>query len=152
MDFVRSLGADTVIDYNEEQYDDLLYEQDAALESIGGEANERTLTVLKRAGRMALVVSGIPEAVKRHGAYAGTARAFGAQAAFIVGAWWRRRVAVKLVVRPTSGAMLQRLADVVQSGAVTPVIDAVLPLEEIAEAHRRVESGRTRGKIVIQVG
>ena len=152
VDFVRSLGADTVIDYNEEHYDDLLYEQDAALESIGGEANERTLTVLKRGGRMALVVSGIPEAVKRHGPYAGTARALGAQAAFIVGAWWRRRVAVKMVVRPTSGAMLQRLADVVQSGAVTPVIDAVLPLEEIAEAHRRVESGRTRGKIVIQVG
>ena len=43
------------------------------------------------------------------------------------------------------------VADVVQSGAVTPVIDAVLPLEEIAEAHRRVESGRTRGKVVIAV-
>ena len=61
-------------------------------------------------------------------------------------------MAVKMVVRPTDGAMLQRLADVVQSGAVTPVIDAVLPLEEIAEAHRRVESGRTRGKVVIRVG
>lgn len=151
-DFVRSLGAGTVIDYNEQRYDDVLQEQDAALESIGGEACERTLRVLKRGGRMALVVSGIPEAVKRHGPYLGTARALGAQAAFIAGAWWRRRVAVKMVVRPTSGAMLQRLADVVQSGAVTPVIDAVLPLEEIAEAHRRVESGRTRGKIVVQVG
>lgn len=151
-DFVRSLGAGTVIDYNEERYDDVLQEQDAALESIGGEACERTLRVLKRGGRMALVVSGIPEAVKRHGPYLGTARALGAQAAFIAGSWWRRRVAVKMVVRPTSGAMLQRLADVVQSGAVTPVIDAVLPLEEIAEAHRRVESGRTRGKIVVQVG
>ena len=152
VDFARSLGADRVIDYNAEKYEDVLDEIDAVLESIGGEANARSLAVLKRGGRMALVVSGIPEAVKRHGAYAGTARAFGAQAAFIVGAWWRRRVAVKLVVRPTSGAMLQRLADVVQSGAVTPVIDAVLPLEEIAEAHRRVESGRTRGKVVIRVG
>ncbi len=152
VDFVRSLGADTVIDYNEEQYDHVLYEQDAVLESIGGEASARSLGVLKRGGRMALVVTGIPEAVKKHGPYAGVARALGAQAAFMMGAWWRRRVAVKMVVRPTSGAMLQALADVVQSGAVTPVIDAVLPLEEIAEAHRRVESGRTRGKIVIRVG
>lgn len=152
VEFVRGLGADTVIDYNELRYEDLLSEQDAVLESIGGAANERSLRVLKRGGRMALVVSGIPEAVKQRGAYAGVARALGAQAALIAGAWWRRRVAVKMVMRPTDGAMLQRLADVVQSGAVTPVIDAVLPLEEIAEAHRRVESGRTRGKVVIQVG
>jgi NADPH:quinone reductase-like Zn-dependent oxidoreductase len=102
---------------------------------------------------MSLVVSGIPEAVKKHGAYGGVARAFGAQAGVHRGrVVASKRVAVKLVVRPTSGAMLQRLADVVESGAVTPVIDAVLPLEEIAEAHRRVESGRTRGKIVIQLG
>ena len=58
---------------------------------------------------------------------------------------------MKMVVRPTDGAMLQGLADVVQSGAVTPVVDAVLGLDDIVEAHRRVESGRTRGKIVIQV-
>lgn len=151
VDFARSLGADRVIDYNEEKYEDVLDEMDAVLESIGGAANARSLAVLRRGGRMALVVSGIPEAVKKHGAYAGVARALAAQAAFIGRAWWQKRVAVKVVVRPTDGAMLQRLADVVQSGAVTPVVDAVLPLEEIAEAHRRVESGRTRGKIVIQV-
>ena len=151
-DFVRSLGADTVIDYTAVPYDEVLSEMDAVLESIGGDANARSLAVLRRGGRMALVVSGIPEAVKKHGAYVGTARALGAQAAFVLGAWWRRGVAVRMVVRPTDGAMLQRLADVVESGAVTPVIDAVLPLEEIAEAHRRVESGRTRGKIVIRVG
>ena len=151
VDFVRSLGADTVIDYNAERYEQVLPEQDAVLESIGGEATARSLRVLRRGGRMALVVTGIPEAVKKHGPYAGVARALAAQAAFIAGAWWRRRVAVKMVVRPTSGAMLQELADVVQSGAVTPVVDAVLSLEEIVEAHRRVESGRTRGKIVIRV-
>lgn len=151
-DFVRSIGADTVIDYTRERYEDVLDEQDAVLESIGGDANERSLAVLRRGGRMALVVTGIPEAVREHGPYAGVARAAGAQAAFIARAWWRRRVAVKVVVRPTDGAMLQRLADVVEAGAVTPVLDAVLPLEEIAEAHRRVESGRTRGKIVIRVG
>ena len=151
VDLVRSLGADTVVDYNAERYDQVLPEQDAVLESIGGEATARSLRVLRRGGRMALVVTGIPEAVKKHGPYGGVARALGAQAAFILGAWWRRRVAVKMVVRPTSGAMLQELADVVQSGAVTPVVDAVLALDDIAEAHRRVESGRTRGKIVIRV-
>lgn len=149
--FVRSLGADRVIDYNAERYEQVLGEQDSVLESIGGEANARSLAVLKRGGRMSLVVSGIPEAVKKHGAYGGVARAIAAQAGFIVGAWWQKRVAVKMVVRPTDGAMLQRLADVVESGAVTPVVDAVLPLADIAEAHRRVESGRTRGKIVIQL-
>jgi NADPH:quinone reductase-like Zn-dependent oxidoreductase len=151
-DFLRSLGADLVIDYNETRYESALSDYDVALESIGGEASARTLSVLKRGGRMPLVVSGIPEAVKKHGPYAGVARALAAQAGFIAGAWWRRRVAVKAVVRPTDGAMLQRLADVVESGAVTPVVDAALPLGDIAEAHRRVESGRTRGKVVIAVG
>lgn len=150
-ELVRSLGADRVIDYTVEKYEEALSEQDVVLESIGGEANARSLKVLKRGGRMALVVSGIPEAVKEHGAYAGVARALAAQAAFVASAWWTKRVAVKPILRPSDGAMLQRLADVVQSGAVTPVIDSVLPLADIAEAHRRVESGRARGKVVIAV-
>lgn len=152
VELVRSLGADRVVDYNVERFEEVLPEQDAVLESIGGEANARSLKVLKRGGRMALVVSGIPEAVKEHGAYAGVARALGAQAAFVARAWWTKRVAVKPILRPSDGAMLQRLAEVVQSGAVTPVIDSVLPLADIAEAHRRVESGRARGKVVIAVG
>lgn len=151
-EFVRSLGADRVIDYATERYEAALCDQDLVLESIGGDALERSLSVLRRGGRMSLVVTGIPDAVKAHGVYAGTARAFAAQAAFVASAWWRRRVTVRPVLRPTDGAMLEGLAAVVDAGAVTPVVEAVLPLEDIAEAHRRVESGRTRGKVVVRVG
>jgi NADPH:quinone reductase-like Zn-dependent oxidoreductase len=151
VDLVKGLGADVVVDYTTTNYEDVLSGYDVVLESIGGDARAKSVKVLREGGQMSLVVTDIPAAVKRWGTYWGVARALANQAGFIAGARWAKGVRVKMVVRPTDGAMLQRLADVVQSGAVTPVVDAVLPLEEIAEAHRRVDSGRTRGKVVIAV-
>ncbi|MDB4930435.1 MAG: zinc-containing alcohol dehydrogenase [Myxococcaceae bacterium] len=151
VDFVQGLGADVVIDYTTTKYEDVLSGYDMVLESIGGDARAKSVKVLRRGGQMSLVVTDIPAAVKKWGTYWGVARALANQAGFIVGARLGKGVRVKMVVRPTDGAMLQRLADVVQSGAVTPVVDAVLGLDEIAEAHRRVDTGRTRGKVVIAV-
>jgi NADPH2:quinone reductase len=49
------------------------------------------------------------------------------------------------------GARLRELAALVDLGKLTPVVDAVLPLERVAEAHRRLDSGHGRGKVVLKV-
>jgi NADPH:quinone reductase-like Zn-dependent oxidoreductase len=55
------------------------------------------------------------------------------------------------VLRPSDGAMLERLTELIEQGAIRPVVDRVLPLADIVEAHRYSETGRARGKIIIAV-
>ncbi|HJL44495.1 MAG TPA: zinc-binding dehydrogenase, partial [Polyangiaceae bacterium LLY-WYZ-15_(1-7)] len=53
--------------------------------------------------------------------------------------------------RTPSGANLRKIGALVDAGALRPVIDRRFPLDRIAEAHRYVETGRARGKVVIDV-
>jgi NADPH:quinone reductase-like Zn-dependent oxidoreductase len=47
---------------------------------------------------------------------------------------------------------LHRLAEIAAAGAFTPVVDQTYPLEQIVDAHRRVETGRQRGSVVVTIG
>lgn len=64
--------------------------------------------------------------------------------------WARRRA--RLVAVRGSGADLRRVAEWVAAGSVRPVVDAVYPLDQVAEAFARLESRRARGKVVIEIG
>lgn len=55
-----------------------------------------------------------------------------------------------VLVRP-DGARLRALSELVEAGGLRPLVDEVLPLEEAAAAHRRLDSGHGRGKVVLQV-
>ncbi len=46
---------------------------------------------------------------------------------------------------------LQQIADLIDSGKIKPVISEIIPLKEAAEAHKKIEEGHTRGKIVLRV-
>jgi alcohol dehydrogenase len=56
-----------------------------------------------------------------------------------------------LFVQP-SGAQLQKLNALCESGAIRPVLDKVFPFEQTPEAMSYVESGRAKGKVVVKVG
>ncbi len=56
-----------------------------------------------------------------------------------------------LVTRKPSGAKLAKLAALAEAGALKPVIDTVYPLDEVAAAHARVETGHARGKVVLAI-
>ncbi|MCA9643033.1 MAG: zinc-binding dehydrogenase, partial [Myxococcales bacterium] len=55
------------------------------------------------------------------------------------------------LMRKSDGELLGRIMNLVEDGSVKPLIDRTYPLEEIVEAHRYAETGRARGKVVIQV-
>ena len=55
------------------------------------------------------------------------------------------------MVREPNGEHLGKIAELIDEGAIEPVIDSVFSLDQIADAHRRVETGHARGKVVVAI-
>ena len=127
-DFVRSLGADVVIDYRSERFEDVASGVDLVLDTIGGDTQVRSFEVLKDGGTLVSLVG--------LGPAAGTPP--------------RGIKATSILVGPNA-EQLGRIAALVDSGALRPEVSLVLPLEKAADAHRQIETGHTRGKIVLEV-
>jgi NADPH:quinone reductase-like Zn-dependent oxidoreductase len=124
----RALGADVVVDLADGRFEDAVSGVDLVLDVIGGEIQERAYAVLHRGGTLVSTV-GIAAPEK--------AAALG--------------VAAKAFVVEPSGAQLAQLAALLEAGVVTTNVGTVLPLARASEAHELVQSGRARGKVVLQV-
>jgi len=148
VELVQRLGADIVVDYTCERYDDILHDYDVVLDSLGGRDAYRARRLLRRGGRLVSIASGLPDAVARRGAYLGTALTACRLAWFAMTSRWLGKSA-SLVIRKPDGGQLARIAALVDAGAIQPVVSQTFPLEEVAAAHRALETGRTRGKIVL---
>lgn len=130
-DFVRSLGADEVIDYRTADFASAARDIDVVIDTIGGEYGPRSLRTLRPGG---MVVSLASPAEAR---LAEVAAGSGLRAGFTI-------------VEPDH-AGLKALADLADAGTLRPHIAAVLPLADAARAHELGESGRTTGKLVLRV-
>jgi len=130
-DFVRSLGADELIDYQAVDYTQAVRDVDVVFDLLGNGHGQRSLAVLKPGG---ILVTALPRA-------SGDLPALAAAAG--------RRFA-SVAVEP-DGAGLQRLAGWVDSGQLTPHVGHELPLREVARAHELVAQGGLLGKIVLKV-
>lgn len=127
-DYVRSLGADEVIDYNTQDFTGAVKACDAVFDTVGGEVAQKSFAVLKPGGRAAFIASG-PQAPKPD----------------------RGDVTA---LRPAVGrarAPLERIAALVTAGAVRPPEVKLYRLAQAAQAHRLSESRHFRGKLVFQV-
>lgn len=149
---VRSLGADVVIDYRKEDFARRLSGYDVVLNSLGADVLERSLSVLKPGGKL-ISISGPPDPA--------FAREIGAtwvvrQLLRLLSFKIRRRarkqgVDYSFLFMRADGAQLAEIAKLVDAGAIRPVIDQVFAFDETPAAMDRVASGRSRGKVVIQV-
>lgn len=128
IEYVKQLGADEVIDFKTQKFEELLKDFDAVYDTVGGETTEKSFTVLKKGG---VIVSMLgqpnPELSRKYGV---TAIGQNTQ---------------------TTTARLQRLTQLVESGAIKPQIAKVFPLEKIKEAFTYQEQSHPRGKVVIEV-
>jgi NADPH:quinone reductase-like Zn-dependent oxidoreductase len=128
LDLVRSLGAESVIDYTATRFEEVVRNVDVVLALVGGEVIERSWGVLKPGGILVTTAAEIdPEAAAARGV-----RGTG------------------MLTQP-NGAQLAEIAAFFDTGAVKPVVSAVLPLAEAAQAHALAGSGHGRGKIVLRV-
>jgi alcohol dehydrogenase len=148
---VTELGADRVVDYTAEKFNEVLPPQDVILEAMGGDVLDRSLGMLTRGARLASINSGMGPRVERWGPGLGLVATIVATIWMVIFQRVVRGVRVTPVMRRADGEALAKIAALVDAGAIRPLIDRVVPLDEIADAHRYGETGRARGKIVIQV-
>ncbi len=130
-DFLLGLGANEVIDYQHVQFEQSVRDMDVVLDTIGGGTRERSWQVLKPGGILVSLPEPIPE---REAAAHGE----------------RGRRGVFFIVRPDR-EQLGRIATVIDSGAVRPVIAETIPLAKARYAFERGVAGHTRGKLVLAV-
>ena len=105
----------------------------------------------RRGGRLVSLNTDLPQCTAKYGAYGGLLAALGRMAAIKVRARLGHGVRLSHALRPVDGALLGEIGALVEAGAIRPVIDRVFALDEIAEAHRYIETGRARGKVVIAI-
>lgn len=152
VDWVKALGADVVIDYTQQNFENVLRDYDVVLNSLGPAELEKSLRILKPGGQL-ISISGPPTAE------------FAREQKLSWGLGWimrllssgirrkarRQGVDYGFVFMRASGAQLQKITALVESGAITPVIDRTVPFEATAEALSYVERGRAKGKVVIKI-
>lgn len=127
-DFLREIGADTVIDYNTQRFEEVVDDVDVVLDTIGGEVLERCYQVVKPGGYLASLVSPTDQAkLDQHG---------------IRGAH---------LSTPADGARLAEVAKLMEAGTLRTHVSRFFELSEAAEAIALSKEGHTRGKIVIKV-
>jgi len=148
-DFVRSLGADEVIDYTQHAIADRVHDLDAVFDTLGGASELASLGVVRRGG-VVVGVGGMPDA-----AFARTHLPWFARPAVAIATTRRRRAATRagarfvyLFMRP-DGEQLAELARWIDDGKLRPIIHRSYPLAEFREAFAELERGRARGKIVV---
>lgn len=127
-DYVLGLGADQVIDYNAQDFTAVVSDCDAVFDTVGGEVAHKSFAVLKSRGRAAFIASGV-EAPKPTRADV---------------------VSLRPPVERSRQAM-ERIAGLIEAGAVRPPAIKLYSLSQAVEAHRLSESRHFRGKLVFQV-
>ena len=129
--FVRNLGADTVIDFKTQRFEEEVRNADAVIDLVSGEAQKRSFQVLRRGGKLISAVSRPDQHL---------AQSHGVEAAFFL-------------VNVTS-QYLAKIAGLVDGGQLRTRVGAVLPLADAREAHFMLERVRPqpKGKIVLAVG
>ena len=149
---VRSLGADEVIDYRSQAFEEVLSDYDLVYDTLAGETQHRSFAVLNRGGTL-VSIAGNPDAAfaREHGLNPLLRLALAALS------WKSTRLARRHGVRfayhfmHPDGAQLAEIGRLVEAGAIRPVIDRTFPLERVAEAFDYSAAGRTVGKVVVQV-
>jgi NADPH:quinone reductase-like Zn-dependent oxidoreductase len=128
VDFVCRLGADEVIDYKRQRFDDIVHDIDMVFDLIGGETQERSFRVLREGGILVSTLTAPSQ---------GKARA--------------HRVRATRYTAEESGAELAEIARLIDAGKVTPKVARQFSLREVAEAESLVEQGHTEGKVVLRI-
>jgi NADPH:quinone reductase-like Zn-dependent oxidoreductase len=129
LEFARSLGADVVIDYKKQRFEELAQDLDMVFDLIDGETRERSWKLLKKGGVLVTTLTEpSQETAARHGVRA-------------------MRYTVE-----ADGKELAEMLSLVTSGKVKPHVQKTYPLEEAAQALNSVEQGHSVGKIVITMG
>jgi NADPH:quinone reductase-like Zn-dependent oxidoreductase len=127
-ELVKSLGADEVIDYKTEKFEEKISDYDAVFDTIGGDTLERSFGVLKKGGVLVSMTGQVDQAKASEHEITGVGQ-----------------------FTDTNTIRLKRLAELVDSGVIRPQIDKSFTLDETAAAYTHLETSHPKGKVVVTV-
>jgi NADPH:quinone reductase-like Zn-dependent oxidoreductase len=134
LDMLRSIGADQVIDYTQEDFTTNGETYDVIFDVVGKSSFTRSVRSLTPNGRYLLANPGLSQMVR--------------------GRWTSMVSSKKVIVEAASEKTedLNVLKELIEAGKIKPIIDRCYPLEQMVEAHRYVDQGHKKGNVVITVG
>jgi NADPH:quinone reductase-like Zn-dependent oxidoreductase len=146
VEWVKELGADSVIDYKTEDYKAIVKDADIVFDTLGKKYTTEAFAVVKNGGIVVSVVGPLDEE---------SAKMFGmadyklpTELSNLV----REKEAVyKFIFMHPNGSHLDEIKTLVEDDKIKPIIDKVYPLSESIEAFTHLASGRAKGKIVIKI-
>jgi NADPH:quinone reductase-like Zn-dependent oxidoreductase len=153
IDLVKSLGADLIIDYKTEDFETKLKDYDLVLHSNRDtKILEKSLRILKSGGQLISLVGpptpefataiGLPWYLKMVISLLSLSARKKAR---------KMNVSFKFLFMKAEGSQLSQITKLIEAGVIKPVIDKVFPFEQTNEALSYVETGRSKGKVVIKV-
>ena len=128
VDFVKSLGADTVIDYKTTQVEQAVHDVDLVFDTVGAPTLDSSLQALKNGGTL-ISVGGQPDQAKAQ----------------------KKNVRTEFFSAQVSSDLLNTFAGLIQKGDLKVTIGTTYPLEKAGEAHQHSKGGHGRGRIILQV-
>jgi NADPH:quinone reductase-like Zn-dependent oxidoreductase len=150
-ELVRSFGADSVVDYNAQRFEDVVRDVDAVLDGVGKENVLRSFRCV-RPGGIVISIADAPDLK--------FAREYGVSPVFWPVFWLLGAKANRAARRHSAryrywfmrpdGAQLRHLTTLVDQGVLRPHVDRVFPFSQTREALEYAESGKARGKVVVQ--
>jgi NADPH:quinone reductase-like Zn-dependent oxidoreductase len=126
LDFIKSLGADQVIDYTSTYFDEVVKDVDLVVDSVGGDTQDRSWSVMKPGGTLVSLVQ--PPSQEKAGEYGATAKFNSAFATY---------------------DNMKTIAQLLANGTIKAQIDRIYLLDKVREAHIQSESRHSRGRILL---
>jgi NADPH:quinone reductase-like Zn-dependent oxidoreductase len=150
LEWVRDLGADLVIDYRTQDFEEVAHDYDIVLDSQGGDTLAKSLRVLKPGGT-AIGIGGPPDPdfARQLGLRLPLRLAMTALSLKTRRAARRHGVRYSFLFMRASGAQLDQITKLIETNILRPILDQAYPFDEAPQALAHVEGGRTKGKVVI---
>ncbi len=152
VELVRRLGADEVVDYTKQKFENVLRDYDAVLGTVRGDAIEKSLDILKPGGSIVSLVGPLDAAFAR-------VRRLNFVLTFVFGLMSRkimrlaknRDVTYSFLFARPDGAQLTEIGELLEARHIQPVIDKVFPFEQAKDALAYLAQGHAKGKVVIKM-
>ncbi len=152
VELVRSLGADEVVDYKKQEFQDVLRDYDAVLGTVRGDALMKSLRILKPNSSIVSLI-GPPDVAfaRARGMNFIMKFLFSLLSGKIIWAGRKTGTAYSFLFVHPDGGQLAEIGELLTAGKIRPVIDRVFPFSQAKEALAYLENGRARGKVVVRM-
>lgn len=152
IEFVQKLGADHVIDYKTEKFEDLAKDMDVVFDTLGGESLDKSFSITKPNGWV-VSISGSPDyqTGKDMNLSLGKSLVLGLVGLKVNMRAMSKGVHYRFIFMKSSGEELEQISHLLESGIIKPVIDKVFPISESQAALEYSSSGKARGKIIVRL-